>query len=43
MLTAGEHAYYVDYRNQRPVYVDTFMDKLINWGKVEERYAAALG
>lgn len=36
-----EHAYYVDYRNQRPVYVDTFMEKLVNWDKVSERYAAA--
>jgi superoxide dismutase, Fe-Mn family len=26
-----EHAYYVDYRNLRAKYVDTFLDKLVNW------------
>ena len=26
-----EHAYYVDYRNARPNYVDTFIKQLINW------------
>ena len=26
-----EHAYYIDYRNKRPDYVDTFLDHLINW------------
>lgn len=26
-----EHAYYVDYRNARPNYVDTFCKHLINW------------
>ena len=26
-----EHAYYIDYRNARPNYVDAFLDKLINW------------
>jgi len=26
-----EHAYYIDYRNARPGYVDAFLDKLINW------------
>lgn len=30
-----EHAYYVDYRNRRPDYVDTFLDHLINWSAVE--------
>jgi superoxide dismutase, Fe-Mn family len=34
-----EHAYYIDYRNRRPDYVDTFLDHLVNWGAVE----AALG
>lgn len=32
-----EHAYYLDFQNQRPVYVDTFLDKLVNWDKVVER------
>jgi Fe-Mn family superoxide dismutase len=26
-----EHAYYIDYRNARPKYLDVFLDKLINW------------
>ncbi len=26
-----EHAYYIDYRNLRAKYVDTFLDKLVNW------------
>ena len=26
-----EHAYYVDYRNARPKYLDVFFDSLINW------------
>jgi superoxide dismutase, Fe-Mn family len=34
-----EHAYYIDYRNRRPDYVDTFLDHLVNWSVVE----AALG
>jgi Fe-Mn family superoxide dismutase len=33
-----EHAYYIDYRNRRPDYVETFLDHLINWNAV----AAAL-
>ena len=30
-----EHAYYIDYRNQRPVYVDHFFE-LINWQFAEQ-------
>lgn len=26
-----EHAYYVDFRNRRPDYVDTFLQYLVNW------------
>ncbi|HRW73548.1 Fe-Mn family superoxide dismutase [Ottowia sp.] len=26
-----EHAYYIDYRNARPKFVETFFDKLVNW------------
>ena len=35
-----EHAYYVDYRNVRPSYVNAIWD-VIDWGKVEERLVAA--
>lgn len=30
-LDVWEHAYYVDYRNERAKYVDAFLDHLINW------------
>jgi Fe-Mn family superoxide dismutase len=30
-LDVWEHAYYIDYRNARPKYADTFMDQLANW------------
>lgn len=26
-----EHAYYIDFRNRRPDYVDVFLDHLVNW------------
>ncbi|MCY4444718.1 MAG: superoxide dismutase [Proteobacteria bacterium] len=35
-----EHAYYVDYRNARPKYIEAFW-KLVNWSFVESNYAAA--
>ena len=31
VLDVWEHAYYVDYRNRRAEYVDTYLDSLINW------------
>ncbi|MCW5588596.1 MAG: superoxide dismutase [Fe] [Legionellales bacterium] len=33
-----EHAYYIDYRNARPKYVETFW-KLVNWDFVEKNFA----
>ena len=33
-----EHAYYIDYRNARPKYVEAFF-ALVNWGFVAERFA----
>jgi superoxide dismutase, Fe-Mn family len=31
-----EHAYYIDYRNARPNYVDVFLDHLVNWRLLEQ-------
>lgn len=33
-----EHAYYIDYRNRRPDYVDTFLDKLVNWDYANAKF-----
>jgi Fe-Mn family superoxide dismutase len=33
-----EHAYYIDYRNARPTYVEKFWN-LVNWDFVEENFA----
>jgi len=30
-IDVWEHAYYVDYRNRRPDYVNVVLDKLLNW------------
>ena len=38
-IDVWEHAYYVDYRNRRPDYVNAVLDKLVNW----EFAAANLG
>jgi Fe-Mn family superoxide dismutase len=34
-----EHAYYIDYRNARPSYVDNFW-KIVNWDFVAENFAS---
>jgi Fe-Mn family superoxide dismutase len=31
-----EHAYYVDYRNERPKYVEAFLDHLLDWEWAEK-------
>ena len=36
-----EHSYYIDYRNARPKYLETWFDNLINWDHVLEMYEAA--
>lgn len=33
-----EHSYYIDYRNARPKYLETFVDNLINWDYVAELF-----
>ena len=34
-----EHAYYIDYRNMRPKFVETFLNHLVNWDFVAKNYA----
>ena len=36
-----EHAYYLDYRHERPKYVETFLDRLANWAFVAENLQPA--
>lgn len=34
-----EHAYYLDYQNRRPDFVQTFLDRLVNWDFVARNLA----
>ena len=36
-----EHAYYIDYRNARPKFVETFLNHLVNWDFVAENLKKA--
>eukprot|EP01084_Bolivina_argentea_P035838 66366_1 len=40
-IDVWEHAYYVDQRNNRGQYIDSFIG-LINWERVEQRYVNAI-
>ena len=40
-IDVWEHAYYLDYQNARPAYVDAFIENLINWEFVAKNLAAA--
>jgi superoxide dismutase, Fe-Mn family len=37
-MDVWEHAYYLDYQNERKKYVDAFVDHLINWEFVESNF-----
>lgn len=38
-IDVWEHAYYIDFRNARPKYIDTFLDHLVNWDFVAQNLA----
>jgi Fe-Mn family superoxide dismutase len=35
-IDVWEHAYYIDFRNARPKYIDTFLNSLVNWDFVTQ-------
>jgi Fe-Mn family superoxide dismutase len=41
-LDLWEHAYYIDHRNLRPQYIETFLRHLVNWSVVNQRWHAAV-
>lgn len=36
-----EHSYYIDYRNKRGEYLETFLNSMVNWEFVEEQFTKA--
>jgi Fe-Mn family superoxide dismutase len=40
-IDVWEHAYYIDFRNQRPKYVETFLKSLANWDYAQENLKKA--
>lgn len=40
-LDVWEHAYYLDFQNARPAYIETWLDKLVNWEFAAENLAKA--
>ncbi|MBD2460544.1 superoxide dismutase [Oscillatoria sp. FACHB-1407] len=39
-LDVWEHAYYIDFRNARPAFINNFLDRLVNWDFVAQNLAA---
>ena len=39
-IDVWEHAYYIDYRNARPKFVETFLTSLVNWDFASKNYSA---
>jgi Fe-Mn family superoxide dismutase len=38
-IDVWEHAYYIDYRNMRPKFVETFLNNLVNWEFAAKNFA----
>ena len=41
VLDVWEHAYYLDYKNDRPKFVDNFW-QVVNWDYVSQRFEMAM-
>lgn len=40
-MDVWEHAYYIDFRNARPKYIDTFLEHLVNWDFAQTQFDQA--